>query len=113
MAVNADGSRQFLLEEKYVQPMALAERTEGDAEQLQKVFDFNEQLGTEVARRLQIATKSVEKQIGSGDSQIRGLLGRVLLTDSDGQHKDNSSKELEAEDAEFEECEDENDYSIF
>lgn len=113
LAVNSDGSRQFLLEEKYVQPMALAERTEGDAEQLQKVFDFNEQLGTEVARRLQIATKSVEKQIGSGDSQIRGLLGRVLLTDSDGQHKDNRSKELEAEDAEFEECEDENDYSIF
>lgn len=112
LAVSSDGSLQYLLEEKYEQPMALAERTEGDAEQLQKVFDFNEKLGTEVARRLQIATKSVQQQIKSG-SQIHGLLGRLLITDSTGQHKDNRSQEVEAEDVDFEEYEEENDYSIF
>ena len=34
MAANGDGSLRFLLEEKYIQPMALRDRKEGDAEEL-------------------------------------------------------------------------------
>ena len=41
-----------MLEEKYVQPMALADRKPGDAEQLQRVRDFNKELEAETARRM-------------------------------------------------------------
>ena len=40
LAVSEDGTRRYMLEEKYVQPMALADRKPGDAEQLQRVHDY-------------------------------------------------------------------------
>ena len=44
LAVSDDGDIRFLLEEKYVQPMALADRRPGGAEELQRVRDFNNDL---------------------------------------------------------------------
>ena len=43
LAVSEDGTLRFMLTEKYVQPMALADRREGDAAALQQVQDFNRQ----------------------------------------------------------------------
>ena len=48
LAVSEDGTRRFLLEEKYVQPMALADRKDGDYLQLEKVRRFNEDLETHI-----------------------------------------------------------------
>lgn len=81
VAVNEDETLQFVLEEKYIQPMALAERTESDAAELKRVMDFNrkseEEKRTEVNRMRQAAWDM------GGDE----ILGKFLVTDSKGQHK--------------------------
>ncbi len=87
LAVNEDGSHRYMLREKYVQPMALAERKEGDAEQLAAVNQFNKQLEERVTKQLCGAYETVDKMIQDGDRQNALLLGRLLLTDSHGQHK--------------------------
>lgn len=87
LAVNEDGSRRYMLREKYVQPMALAERREGDAEQLEAVRAFNKQLEQHVTDQLGEAYKTVDRMIQDIDRQDALLLGRLLLTDSHGQHK--------------------------
>ena len=87
LAVNEDGSRRYMLREKYVQPMALAERKEGDAEQLAAVRDFNKQLESHVTEKLGVAYETVDRMIRDTDRQAALLLGRLLLTDSHGQHK--------------------------
>lgn len=88
LAVNEDGSRRYMLKEKYVQPMALAERKAGDAEQLAAVHNFNKQLENHLTEKLTEAYEVVaEKVIGETDNQDALLLGRLLLVDSQGQHK--------------------------
>jgi hypothetical protein len=76
-----------MLKEKYVQPMALAERSEGDAEQLAAVRNFNKQLETHVTEKLGVAYETVDRMIQDTDRQEALLLGRLLLTNSHGQHK--------------------------
>ena len=85
LAVNEDGSLRFMLNEKYVQPMALADRKEGDAEQLQRVRDFNRELEEHVTAQLALryeAGAEAIKELPQTDT-----LHRLLLCDSNGQHK--------------------------
>ena len=88
-----------MLEEKYVQPMALADRQEGDAQQLERVRDFNKQIEAHAAQRLAIAGHTAQ-QIIEGTPALRGSIeDRLLITDSRGQHKDRrSQKRLTAAD---------------
>lgn len=101
LAVNEAGTRRYMLEEKYVQPMALADRREGDAEQLQRVRDFNKALEAMTAERLCSHYKAAE-QVILGAPALRGSIeDRLLIADSRGQHKDNRSrKRLTAADIE-------------
>lgn len=94
LAVSDDGSYRFMLEEKYVQPMALAERTEGDAEQLKKVLDFNHSIRTHVKDTMERAystTNRILEKMNEPDDyvceQIDPTLSKLLICDSDGQHK--------------------------
>lgn len=85
LAVNEDGTLRFMLTEKYVQPMALADRKEGDAEQLQRVENFNRQLEGHVVTQYAL-------HYDAGSEAIKSLreeqtLHRLLLCDSNGQHK--------------------------
>lgn len=92
LAVNEAGTRRYMLEEKYVQPMALADRREGDAEQLQRVRDFNKALEAHTAERRGRHFQAAE-QVISGAPALRGSVeDRLLITDSRGQHKDNRSR---------------------
>ena len=90
IAVNGDCTLVFPLEEKHVQPMALAERAEGDAEQLERVREFNRALMQRTADRLgeqqDIAGRMIEAE---RDFQT---LSKLLITDSRGRHKDNLSE---------------------
>ena len=109
LAVNEAGTRRYMLEEKYVQPMALADRKPGDAEQLQRVRDYNVALEAETGRRLahhyEGAKRTIER---TRELPIYGtpalgacLEDKLMLTDSRGQHKDNRSrKRLAAADIE-------------
>lgn len=91
LAVSDEGDLQFLLEEKYVQPMALADRRPGDAEELQRIQDFNDGLKRMViehdARASQIAQESLLQHPDLNNPYITGV-----LTDSRGQNKDRKSQ---------------------
>jgi hypothetical protein len=95
LAVNGDGTLRFLLEEKYVQPMALKERGEGDAEQLRRVREFNEQVEAHIIDTLAEADR-VTLGIFTGEGGVRNdTLEKLLLVNSLGQHKDERSRERE------------------
>lgn len=94
LAVNDDGTLQFMLEEKYVQPMAVADRKEGDAEQLARVDRFNEDLEDyvygfqrEVKETAQRVIEDVHEYKEIEGPINGGILNRIVLTDSLGQHK--------------------------
>lgn len=94
LAVSEDGALRFMLTEKYVQPMALAERKEGDAAQLQKVYEFNEQMEQHITDRLALAYEKAEPIMLQNN-----ILNRLLICDSDGQHKlPKARRRLNAED---------------
>lgn len=87
LAVNEDGSLRFMLKEKYVQPMALADRQAGDAEQLAIIANANKQLEAHVTDTLADAQHKVEVLFRQ-NPQLDNVLTRALITDSRGQHKD-------------------------
>ena len=87
LAVNDDGSLRFVLREKYVQPMALADRQEGDAEQLALIAAANKRLEAHVTDTLADAQQKVEVLFRQ-NPQLDNVLTRALIVDSQGQHKD-------------------------
>lgn len=99
LAVNEDGSLRFMLERKHVQPMALAERREGDAEQLARVHGFNKQLEENITERLALAHGKVE-QLFNDNPQL-DVATRLLLCDSRGQNKNHKqTRRLQAHEVE-------------
>lgn len=81
LAVNDDESLQFVLEEKYIQPMALADRKEGDAAELKRVMDFNRRKEQEMEDELSPMTERARELLENT------TLSKLLVTDSNGQHK--------------------------
>lgn len=99
LAVNEDGSLRFMLERKHVQPMALADRREGDAEQLARVYGFNKQLENGITERLALAHGKVE-QLFNDNPQL-DVATRLLLCDSRGQNKNHKqTRRLQAHEIE-------------
>lgn len=86
LAVNEDETLRFVLEEKYVQPMALVERKEGDYEQLHRINQYNEQLEEKVSNHLAIATQQA-RALMSKIPELDTTLAKLMITDSTGQHK--------------------------
>lgn len=91
LAVSDEGDIRFVLEEKYVQPMALADRRSCDAEELQRVRDFNNDLKRMViehdAKATEIVRESLMEHPDLHNPYITGV-----LTDSRGQNKDRKSQ---------------------
>jgi hypothetical protein len=87
LAVNDDGTLRFLLQEKYVQPMALRERKEGDAEALTEVTRFNRMLEAAITERRSTSYEHVQELV-SEHPELNDTLTKLLLVDSRGQHKD-------------------------
>lgn len=103
LAVNKEGTLRFMLEEKYVQPMALADRKEGDGAELQRVFDYNEDLKKHVTETLCNAQDKFQTMLRDMKAgQIDETLSKLMITDSRGQHK-NQRNRHRITDAEIEE----------
>lgn len=86
LVTNDDASLRYVLEEKYVQPMALADRKPGDAEQLERVRDFNRRLVADAeARKFEHLEVADNLLLGAG---IDPKLSQMIITDGRGQHKD-------------------------
>lgn len=106
LAVGDDGRLRYPLERKRVQPMALIERKEGDAEALRRVMDFNRAEEQMVADTLEAAGVGVPRKLaldppspppeaiprpaeaeGGDAGRDFGTLSKLLITDSRGDHK--------------------------
>jgi hypothetical protein len=94
LAVNADETLQFMLEEKYVQPMALRERKPGDSDQLERVRNFNKSLTSHITETRALTGETVRNFIEQ--AELGDTLKKLLLVDSQGQHKNrrNEGREL-------------------
>ncbi len=92
LAVNDDGSLRFLLKEKHLQPMALAERTVGDAERLAEVNRFNKALEQHI---IDVRCQSSEqvRELFANNPKLSDTTAKFVLADSFGQHKDNKNRE--------------------
>ncbi len=90
VASSQDGSHRFLLSEKYVQPMALRERTENDSKQLAQVAGFNKGLKAEITEGMAEDYRTVD-ELFQNNPKLNGTLAKLVLVDSNGQHKDNKS----------------------
>lgn len=86
LALSEDERTRIELTEKYVQPMALCDRKEGDAEELQKIRQFNaeerEAIGEALAEHQQRA-----QEVINGKRELE-MLQKFLIVDHRGQHKD-------------------------
>ena len=91
LAVSEDETLRYILEEKYVQPMALKERKPGDSDELQRVINHNKELTQGIIDK---RAKSAENVDGIRDilNEVN-MLHRLMITDSRGQHKDRMYEE--------------------
>lgn len=88
--VDVVGTYEFLLEQKHIQPMALAERTEGDALKLMEVKNYNGTITQYITEERQSNIQSIETLFAN--PLLNDTLAKHLLTDSRGQHKDRKSE---------------------
>lgn len=84
------GTVRFLLTEKYVQPMALRDRKPGDSDQLKLVRGFNENLRAEITEGM-ATDHHLVTELFENNPQLEGTLAKLILVDSNGQHKNNKA----------------------
>lgn len=91
VAINEDETKRYLVRQPHVQPMALMDRVDGDAEKLKELFAFNDTMIESVteqrAKAHELASAAMEEY-----PQLNDTLAKLLLTDSRGQHKDRRSE---------------------
>ena len=87
LAVNDDGTLRFMLEEKYVQPMALVEQTEEDKRQLYRTLGAAKHLECVVKSEITNASLLAQGVMEQYPQLQDSLLSRLMITDSSGQHK--------------------------
>ena len=91
LAVSEDGEYRFMMEEKYMQPMALADRKEGDGAELARVNQFNREL-KEHCTDLICSAQDTVTDLFNENPQIDQTLSKLVLIDSDGQHKNRRNR---------------------
>lgn len=91
LAVSTDGSERFMLESKYIQPMALANQSEEDREQLKRVRDLNKAHKTEIIAELAENADILDEFFEN--PALNDTMAKHLLSDSLGQHKNHKSAE--------------------
>lgn len=84
------GTLEFILEEKYVQPMALYDQHKGDAAQRQLVYDHNKRINEEILMR-NISRNEVLDDFFESNPAL-DTLKKMMIPDSTGQHKDQKSE---------------------
>lgn len=93
LAMNDDETLRFVLEKKHTQPMALKERQPGDSDALNRINRFNRDTVDYITGFRAGTGESVRGFIEEHQNLLNGTLARLMLTDSQGQHKDNRNIE--------------------
>lgn len=91
LVVSSDNKHKYLLQEKYIQPMALYDRTEGDAKELHKVWAFNDEIEDYITEERANSSRIVSDFLNNTPA-LEDTLAKHLLVDSMGQHKNQKSK---------------------
>lgn len=86
LAINDDGTLRFMLQDKYIQPMALKDRAAGDAEKLQGVRNFNKGLEEHITQVRADSSTRVQ-ELFAANPRLNDTLAKLVLVDSHGQHK--------------------------
>ena len=87
--VEVVGTYEFLLDQKHIQPMALAERNESDALKLTEVKNYNSNILEYITEERESNIQALENLFEN--PLLNDTLAKHLLTDSRGQHKDHKS----------------------
>lgn len=85
------GTLEFILEEKYIQPMALYDQEQTDAGKRQLVYDFNKSLNQQIIERTE-DRHEVLINLFDHNPQL-DTLRKLMISDSTGQHKDQKTLE--------------------
>ncbi|MFB0912581.1 MAG: hypothetical protein QMA97_05330, partial [Glaciecola sp.] len=91
LAVSKDGKQRFMLEQKYVQAMALDDQGEFDTMQLKRVRDYNKEAIAYITEERQENANLLENLFEN--PLLNDTLAKHLLVDSRGQHKDQKSRQ--------------------
>lgn len=95
LAYSEEKNISFILSQKYIQPMALYDRKDGDSDELKRVWDFNKETKQIVLETQAEDIKEVQ-QMFTQNPELDNTLAKMLIVDSKGQHKDQrNSKRLE------------------
>lgn len=104
LAVAKDNEQlRFIVEEKYIQPMALKDLRDGDSDARKRITDYNKEDREFITERRRKGAEMVKELLLSDKELDGGILAGLLLTDSRGQHKDRRYQLPEPEEASFEE----------
>lgn len=87
LAYNEEKNISFMLSQKFVQPMALYDRKDGDAEELAKVGQFNRDTKEMIIDSV-VEDSVTVNQMFIQNPELNDTLAKMLLVDSKGQHKD-------------------------
>jgi hypothetical protein len=85
------GTMEFILTEKFIQPMALYDQEKGDAQQRQLVYDYNSRMNNEIILR-GTQQREVLEDLFENHPRL-DTLKKLMIPDSLGQHKDQKSAE--------------------
>ena len=96
MAVSPNGEYRFDLEQKHIQPMALAEQTESDGMHRQRIKQFNNEAKTYIIEQRQRNAEILQPLLEN--PLLSDTLTKHLLVNSHGQHKNqrNEPKSIQA-----------------
>lgn len=83
------GNLEYILQAKYVQPMALYDRKDADSDELERIKNFNKDLRQHVLQRAE-ERHEVLTELMSRNKELE-TLQKLMITDSRGQHKDQKS----------------------
>ncbi|AOW08712.1 hypothetical protein [Flavobacterium gilvum] len=92
LAISADQKYRFVLQDKYIQSMAIAEHNEDDGWQRQRVKEYNN-TAIKFITDTREDNANVLDQFFNQNPLLNDTLAKHLLTDSRGQHKDNKSQQ--------------------
>jgi hypothetical protein len=84
------GTHKFILDHVYNQPMAIADRVDGDSDKYHEIINFNKALKCDVMDSM-ASDRMVVNELFENNPAIQAVLSKFLLTDSNGQHKDQKS----------------------
>ena len=95
IAVSADGTWRYALQEKYVEPMAIADRNEVDDLERDKIDTYNRNTTKYITGHRQEQAELVETFFAI-NPELNQTTAKLLLTDSNGQHKIHKRRTSEA-----------------